>query len=160
NEHLHPEAMEEERRLFYVGMTRAERLLYLTHASSRAAYGRFAYSVPSRFLKSIPPHLTRSLGRRAGQRPGVSTGILERARGVTPPPPPPRVVYHVGNRVFHPKFGEGTVREVNDRAGDQELVVEFVRHGTKRLLASFAAMEVIEDAKEEASVSLQSNGRQ
>ncbi|MFN8592835.1 MAG: UvrD-helicase domain-containing protein, partial [Thermomicrobiales bacterium] len=67
NEHLHPEAMEEERRLFYVGMTRAERLLYLTHASSRAAYGRFAYSVPSRFLNSIPPHLTRSLGRRAGQ---------------------------------------------------------------------------------------------
>ena len=68
NEHLRPEELEEERRLFYVGMTRAERLLYLTHASSRARYGRFDYAVPSRFLASIPDHLVRSIERRGSNR--------------------------------------------------------------------------------------------
>jgi DNA helicase-2/ATP-dependent DNA helicase PcrA len=146
NEHQRPEELEEERRLFYVGMTRAERLLYLTHASSRAAYGRFGYSVPSRFLASIPDHLVKSLGRRGAIRPGAPN-LRDRVRNdgaATSAPPVPALTYRVGQRVFHQHFGEGTIREATERAGDQELAVSFARHGDKRLLASLAAMEILD----------------
>jgi DNA helicase-2/ATP-dependent DNA helicase PcrA len=143
NEHLHPEGLEEERRLFYVGMTRAERLLYLTHASTRTAYGRFGYSVPSRFLQSIPDHLTRSLGRRGPLRATAPPSLVERARGGPAPVRAPTLVYAAGQAVFHPKFGEGEIIEAQQRSDDQELVVRFTRHGTKRIMASFAAMEIL-----------------
>jgi DNA helicase-2/ATP-dependent DNA helicase PcrA len=147
NEHQRPEELEEERRLFYVGMTRAERLLYLTHASSRAAYGRFGFSVPSRFLASIPDHLIKSLGRRGAARPGAAPNLRDRVRnegGSRSAPPVPAVTYRVGQRVFHQHFGEGTVLEAIERAGDQELAVSFTRHGDKRLLASLAALEILD----------------
>ncbi len=150
NEQIRPEELEEERRLFYVGMTRAERRLYLTYATSRAMYGRFGFAVPSRFLASIPDHLVRSLGRRGPLRSGASASLRDRVRGEGPapaapaPPPPPAITYQAGQKVFHPKFGEGTVRETTERGDDQELAVSFVRHGDKRLLASLAAMDIIE----------------
>ncbi len=147
NEHLNPEELEEERRLFYVGMTRAKRLLYLTYASSRATYGRFGYSVPSRFLQSIPDHLLRSLGRRGALRPGSAGSLRDKVRGSGSAAIVPDVfamTYEPGQTVFHPKFGEGQVIEASERGGDQEVAVNFVRHGTKRLLASLAAMDVID----------------
>jgi DNA helicase II / ATP-dependent DNA helicase PcrA len=146
NEHMRPEELEEERRLFYVGMTRAERLLYLTHSSQRAAYGRFGYSVPSRFLNAIPAHLLRTISRRGASRSAASSGLRDRVRGEDPValPAAPAITYHAGQKVFHPKFGEGTVTEANERSGDQEVAVEFVRHGPKRLLASLAAMDIID----------------
>ena len=153
NEHFKPEELEEERRLFYVGMTRAERLLYLTHASQRATYGRIGYSVPSRFITAIPDHLLRTLSRRSGERAGARSSLRDRARGdITTigagrppaPPAPPTVTYNKGQKIFHPKFGEGFVTETSDRGGDQEVAVEFVRHGPKRLLASLAAMDVLD----------------
>jgi DNA helicase-2/ATP-dependent DNA helicase PcrA len=146
-EHLNPEELEEERRLFYVGMTRAKRLLYLTYASSRASYGRFGYSVPSRFLQSIPDHLLRSLGRRGALRPGSAGSLRDKVRGSSSTATAPEVfamTYEPGQTVFHPKFGEGQVIEASERGGDQEVAVAFVRHGTKRLLASLAAMDVID----------------
>jgi DNA helicase II / ATP-dependent DNA helicase PcrA len=153
NEHLKPEDLEEERRLFYVGMTRAERLLYLTHASQRASYGRIGYAVPSRFITAIPDHLLRTLSRRSGEREGARSSLRDRARGESTtigagrppaPPAPPAVTYNKGQKVFHPKFGEGFVTDTSNRGGDQEVAVEFVRHGPKRLLASLAAMDVLE----------------
>ncbi len=147
NEHLRPEELEEERRLFYVGMTRAEQLLYLTHASSRARYGRYDYAVPSRFLASIPDHLVRSIERRSSNRTTSSQGLRDRVREGVPeaaPPPQQFTLYVTGQRVFHPKFGEGTVTEAKELSGDQEVAVEFVRHGPKRLLASLAAMDIID----------------
>jgi DNA helicase-2/ATP-dependent DNA helicase PcrA len=148
SEQLHPEEMEEERRLFYVGMTRAERLLYLTYASSRTSYGRFGFSAPSRFLKAIPDHLLRSLGRRGALRPGAATSLRDRVRGsggATVAAPAPTFTYEVGQRVFHQHFGEGLVTEAKVKSGDQEIAVEFARHGSKRLLSSLAAMDVIDD---------------
>jgi DNA helicase-2/ATP-dependent DNA helicase PcrA len=53
--------------------------------------------------------------------------------------------YQPGQRVFHAKFGEGAVKEVDDRGDDQEVAVAFIRHGTKRLLASLAGMDIIDD---------------
>jgi DNA helicase-2/ATP-dependent DNA helicase PcrA len=148
NEHLRPEELEEERRLFYVGMTRAKRLLYLTYASSRTAYGRFGYSAPSRFLTSIPDHLLRTLGRRGALRSETKASLREKVRQDGLPAPataaPPATAYRAGQKVFHPKFGEGTVTDTTERGGDQEVAVEFVRHGPKRLLASLAPMDIIE----------------
>ena len=145
NEHQRPEELEEERRLFYVGMTRAEQLLYLTYASSRTSYGRFGYSTPSRFLREIPDRLLRSLGRRGPLRESTVSSLTQRVRaGASTAPAVPVITYQAGQKVFHPKFGEGTVLETAERRGDQEVAVEFVRHGAKRLMASLAAMDVID----------------
>jgi len=154
-EYTDPMPLEEERRLFYVGITRAERLLYLTHAGSRISYGRYQSAVPSRFLAAVPAGSSRSLGQRrdAGGNPdrlqsrvrgdssAASTSRPQPSAVVNPPMPAVR--YAVGQRVFHPKFGEGRVNDVTERAGDQEVGIEFARHGLKRLLASMALMDVI-----------------
>jgi len=82
-------------------------------------------------------------------RPGSAGSLRDKVRGVTAPatangPAFQTVTYAVGQKVFHPKFGEGTVTEATERSGDQEVAVEFVRHGPKRLLASLAAMDVLD----------------
>ena len=153
--------LEQERRLFYAGITRAQRLLYLTYAGHRITYGRFQPAVASRFLGAVPETHVHNLGRRAAERaPGTASGRADRlqdrvkrpstADAMTPGPSPipaapprPSVVYAADQRVFHPKFGEGRIAEVADRHGDQEVVVDFARHGRKRLIASLAPMDVI-----------------
>src|SRR6478609_8451266 len=67
-----PAAIEEERRLFYVGITRAERLLYLTYTAGRSRYGRYESAVPSRFLANLPLESVRSSGNRAVPTPGLA----------------------------------------------------------------------------------------
>ena len=151
--------MEEERRLFYVGITRAQRLLYITYAGNRLTYGRFQPAVASRFLAAVPSGNLRSLGRRPTERSRGRSRLQDEARGRVPgqadwsvpaphaptPAPIDAPQYRAGQRVFHPKFGEGHVLDVVERRGDQELGVAFARHGTKRLLASMANMDVIGD---------------
>jgi DNA helicase II / ATP-dependent DNA helicase PcrA len=154
-----PMPLEEERRLFYVGITRAQKLLYVTYTGARVSYGRYQQAVPSRFLASLPLESIRSLGTRGGNgRPGRSS-LADRARGdavigsgkrvtaVVTPPPTPAHTYRPGERVFHPKFGEGVVAAVDQRrdGSDQELAIDFVRHGQKRLLASLAPLDLIEE---------------
>ena len=75
-----------------------------------------------------------------GGRPGTDSAPAWGPRAVTPPPPP---AYTAGMEVFHPKFGEGKIVEVSDRRGDQELAIDFKRHGVKRLLASLAKLDII-----------------
>ena len=168
NETVDPNAIEEERRLFYVGITRAEKLLYLTHTASRSRYGRYEMSVPSRFLENLPVETVRSEGRRAvsgssliarsrgwkslpggkGPEPTIRTNTVVpdwvSANNAPAAPPPPAVEFRTGLRVFHPKFGEGEISEISERRDDQELVIAFKLHGTKRLLASLARLDVIE----------------
>jgi DNA helicase-2/ATP-dependent DNA helicase PcrA len=168
NEMIDPNAIEEERRLFYVGITRAEKLLYLTHTATRTRYGRYEMSVPSRFLENLPVDTVRSEGRRAvsgssliarsrgwQSLPGgkgteskirTSTIVPDWVAGNSAPeaPPVPEVEFCAGMRVFHPKFGEGEITEISERRDDQELVIAFKLHGTKRLLASLARLDVIE----------------
>jgi DNA helicase-2/ATP-dependent DNA helicase PcrA len=155
-----PMPLEEERRLFYVGITRAEKLLYLTFTGVRMSYGRYQQSVPSRFLAALPQNDIRSLGTRGTNgRSGRST-LTDRARGssshshdvapsrstaVATPPPVAQQTYAVGERVFHGKFGEGVIAEIDQRRDDQELGIDFIRHGRKRLLASLAPLDVLED---------------
>ena len=164
-----PNAIEEERRLFYVGITRAEKLLYLTHAAGRARYGKFDMSVPSRFLANLPVETVRTVGRQSVSGP---VSLVGRARGqafaakstsndapirtstivpdwvaernAPPAAEQPAVPLDAGTTVFHPKFGEGTIVSVTERRGDHELEINFKLHGTKRLLASLARLDVIE----------------
>ncbi|HEX5498393.1 MAG TPA: 3'-5' exonuclease, partial [Thermomicrobiales bacterium] len=158
-----PAPMEEERRLFYVGITRAKKRLYLTLAGGRATYGRWQASVASRFLAAVPEQHLHTLGRRDSSRHapttrGSSLGDRVRQRALddwTPPAAParsssaaapnplPTVSYANGQRVFHPKFGEGVILEAVERRGEQELAIDFKRHGVKRLLSGLAPLEVI-----------------
>jgi DNA helicase II / ATP-dependent DNA helicase PcrA len=152
-----PEEMAEERRLFYVGMTRAKDRLYLVRASQRSTYGSYEMSEPSRFLRDIPENLMRQEGlrRRTQQdryRADTQWNRSERWEGTTlapSPPPPARSApiieqrYHPAMRVRHPVWGDGMV--LNSRLQDQDETVDvmFESVGLKRLVASLAKLEII-----------------
>jgi DNA helicase II / ATP-dependent DNA helicase PcrA len=152
-----PEEMAEERRLFYVGMTRAKDRLYLVRASQRSTYGSYEMSEPSRFLRDIPENLMRQEGlrRRTQQdryRSDTQWNRSERWEGTTlapSPPPPARSApiieqrYHPAMRVRHPVWGDGMV--LNSRLQDQDETVDvmFESVGLKRLVASLAKLEII-----------------
>jgi len=153
-----PLPLEEERRLFYVGITRAEKLLYMTYAASRMTYGRYQQAVRSRFLDAVPMENVRNLGQRGTTSRAGRSSYTERTQVRTSSSaseprmpvvatPEPEVVrkYSVGERVFHTKFGEGVIAAVDERRDDQELAINFIRHGTKRLLASFAKLDIVDD---------------
>jgi DNA helicase-2/ATP-dependent DNA helicase PcrA len=159
NEYKDSTQVEEERRLFYVGITRAEKLLYITHVGMRTSYGRTMPAVGSRFLAALPEQHVKSLGGRSGAfgAPRSTTSLMERARKTQPtaygsgagspaaaPVIPASRTFAVGERVFHPHFGEGTIAEAVERRADQELAIDFARHGRKRLLASLAKLDLIE----------------
>ncbi len=155
-------ALEEERRLFYVGVTRAEKLLYLTYAANRMTYGRYQSGVPSRFLQAIPAELIRATTRSSASRTGGAAGRFSGTTrgtlasqvtttyasqsGLSVRPAEKLVLpsYVAGQKVFHPKFGDGQIIEVLPRRDDLEVVVAFVRVGTKRLMASLAKMDIVE----------------
>ncbi|HYH12209.1 MAG TPA: 3'-5' exonuclease, partial [Thermomicrobiales bacterium] len=153
--------MEEERRLFYVGVTRAQLLLYLTCATTRMSYGRFGSNEPSRFLAAIPADTMKAVtrrdaagtsrsgrftGRRSGPLAGrvqapVSFDSVDTASTEAPVLPD----FQIAQKVFHPKFGTGIVTEVLKLKNDVEVAVEFNRHGKKRLMASLARLEPVEE---------------
>jgi len=128
-----PEEMEEERRLCYVGMTRAKERLYLVHTFRRTRFGTQELSQPSRFLRDIPSRLTKGKQARA---PARRKTTLERTRQRAP------CSFAPGDRVQHPQFGEGVVVSSQARGGDEELIVAFAgKAGIKRLMASFAGIK-------------------
>jgi len=134
-----PEAMEEERRLCYVGITRAKERLYLVHAFRRTMYGESQVSVPSRFIADIPDHLI--VGRE--EVPFGEEKRRYRRQVQWPIVPEPAVTgrFETGDRVRHPIFGEGIVIESKVMGDDEEVTVAFEGRGIKRLLASFAKLE-------------------
>jgi DNA helicase II / ATP-dependent DNA helicase PcrA len=120
--------LEEERRLAYVGITRARKRLYLTHAWSRSLFGASSYNPPSRFLGEIPTELIDELERgdgRGGPDPVVAGE-------------PPDVA--AGDTVQHDRFGEGVVVAVSGRGHDAEAVIRFEDEGEKRLLLAYAPL--------------------
>lgn len=152
-----PEEMAEERRLFYVGLTRAKNLVYLVRAERRSTYGSYEFSEPSRFLEDIPEELLQYSGlrRAAWERPPSSTRPHERTdtrwessssarTPVAPPTATNAARYHVNQKVRHSTWGEGLIvatRRTED--GDETLDVFFESVGFKRLMASLAKLEVL-----------------
>lgn len=130
--------LEEERRLFYVGITRAERRLYLTRTRRRRLHGRYMDTLPSRFLLEIPEdHL-------ASDDPKMR---IETPRSRTPyrfPERDPGVPVTVGQRVRHPRFGEGVVLSHEGSGAQCRIQVRFERAGAKWLLWNQARLEAIE----------------
>ncbi len=130
-----PEQMEEERRLCYVGITRAKSRVYLVHAFRRSLMGGSKPSPPSRFLQDIPPNLVAS--RKGQQIGGNKPGFADFSS--------PRIAnLKIGDRVRHAKFGEGIVVNCLPIKDDYEVTVAFRQSvGVKRLLLSLAPMEKI-----------------
>ena len=135
-----PDMLEEERRLFYVGITRAEDLLYMTYAMRRSRYGMSDLALPSSFLNAIPEDVLAEPPLRPAPRAN---------RVISTPAPTSYAAEFVrvsaGQRVFHARFGEGEVVEVLDKESDQDVTVEFTRHGRKRLSAALANLAPLED---------------
>jgi DNA helicase-2/ATP-dependent DNA helicase PcrA len=139
-----PEEMQEERRLFYVGITRAKDRLYLVYPQSRSSYG-FAEPVePSRFLDDIPAELLDDVQvSRLGRR--TTAGSTTTERWQQPQEQPAPLIerrYHPGMRVFHPVWEEGMV--LNSRIQDDDEIVDifFEEIGLKRVAASLARLEI------------------
>ncbi len=130
-----PAQMEEERRLCYVGMTRAQKLLYLVRALRRSLMGGSNANPPSRFLQDIPPQLMKSASLFEEPRAGVA--MIAPTSGFTP------LALQVGDHVHHAKFGEGVVISCSPARGDYEVVVEFSEVGEKKLLLSLAPLKRI-----------------
>ena len=159
------ETLEEERRLCYVGMTRARRQLFLTSAGRRRVFGEYRGTEPSRFLGEIPESLVQRYdfvgygSPMPGRGPAYASpyGSFRRrnsASRVPPPPPAPRVYapededqsapasgVRLGMRVRHPQFGAGTVLGLEGHGDDVKLTVRFDSVGVKRLLGRYARLQ-------------------
>ncbi len=143
-----PAELEEERRLCYVGMTRAEERLVLTHADRRGLWGGVAYNPPSRFLDELPAGLVErrgAVGIGGGWGGGVSAGgssrgALRRSQRSADDEPDDGVGFRRGDAVLHPRFGRGRVVAVEPAGDDHEVSVEFEEAGIKHLLLAYAAL--------------------
>ncbi|MCO4329548.1 DNA helicase PcrA [Staphylococcus hyicus] len=140
--------MEEERRISYVAITRAEEELYLTHASSRTLFGRSQSNPRSRFLNEIPDDLLALPERKQTTQIGQKRTAPKRGysqRTVVNKAKPSTSEWNVGDKVTHKSWGEGMVSNVNVKNGSVELDIIFKSQGPKRLLAQFAPIEKKED---------------
>jgi DNA helicase-2/ATP-dependent DNA helicase PcrA len=138
-----PDALEEERRLCYVGITRARERLYLCHAWRRTLYGATDYYSASRFLSEIPEELVHAVGverARGGGPEAHREAVVDAAlrAGATSRPAGPTI--RVGDDVVHDTFGEGVVLDVEGGGDAAEAVVRFRDVGEKRLLLAWAPL--------------------
>ncbi len=151
-----PDAMAEERRLLYVGMTRAKDHLYLTYAFRRSLYGESMPGFPSRFLGDIPAELTEGVSPRL-QTLRDRSGYQYATRWEHEEPASSKILsfdrevskrrelrYRAGQRVYHAKFGEGTVIDSRPDGQDEEVQVRFSKYGLKLLAASFANLIILD----------------
>ena len=163
-----PEALEEERRLCYVGITRAMKHLTLTCARMRMTRGETHMSAISRFLREIPQELLETNRKPAGAKEPSDGQAPERGRGFKKPEPPAdspymqakrafhskafdanqfkvtkadHLDYGVGDTVRHIKFGTGVVENITDGGKDYEVTVNFERCGVKKMFAAFAKLQ-------------------
>lgn len=140
--------MEEERRLAYVGMTRAKRNLYLTAAASRMIFGQTNHNRISRFIEEIPDEYKEFFDETERRRQNVSYHFEEVPSGrirtektfSAAPQKAQGTVFGVGDRVRHKVFGGGTVLAASPMAGDTMLEIAFDTKGTKKLMANFAKL--------------------
>ncbi len=156
---MEDDQLEEERRLAYVGITRAKRELFLTNAYSRMMYGRMQNNPPSRFLEevdqddlnienSVPITLT-SANFQTEIAPFANSDERARAQVYTPKVKPAGAVgaekkgWNVGDQVEHKSWGRGVVTKVNGKGEDMELDIAFSGKGIKRLLAAFAPIKKV-----------------
>ncbi len=145
-----PTEMEEERRLCYVGITRAKKRLYLVRAGRRTYLGNTSNNLPSRFMDDIPQELVK----KTGGRPEARTSSWASAPPwkpisplgtpvANPPPTALKLELRPGERVRHEKFGNGIVVSTSPLANDFQVTVAFDAVGVKKLILSYARLEKI-----------------
>ena len=146
------QGLEEERRLCYVGTTRAMRQLYLTYAEQRRMHGVDSYGAPSRFIAEIPAELVEEVRPRVQvSRPSYAPSRPSWGGGGTPAATPKRERWadespgglKLGQRVRHQKFGDGVVLNLEGQGANARVQVNFERQGTKWLVAGYANLEVV-----------------
>ena len=138
-----PQGLEEERRLCYVGITRAMESLYITYAEQRRMHGMDSFSQPSRFIAEIPPeHLEEIRPRAQVSRPlrTVSRSGHGRAGGVTPGE---ELGVRLGQRVRHAKFGDGVILNCSGQGAHAQVEVNFEAVGTKILVLAYANLDLM-----------------
>ncbi|MDR7856696.1 DNA helicase PcrA [Tissierella sp.] len=155
--------LEEERRLCYVAVTRAEKLLFITNAKIRTIYGNVNYTIPSRFIDEMGDGIEKkekenirerliavkdftSKNDFTGRKEYYKEPISPRPFVIEGKPKPQRnenQEVNIGDKVRHKKWGVGTVVQLKDRDNDKEVVIAFDTEGLKRLLLSIAPIEVV-----------------
>jgi DNA helicase-2/ATP-dependent DNA helicase PcrA len=137
-----PAQMEEERRLCYVGVTRAKQRVYLIHAFRRSLMGSTVVNKPSRFLSDIPRPLISGAGLWEGEESRIAEAVYSWNKPSTPTPTPPEL--KTGSHVRHSQFGSGVVISCQVLEDDAEVLVDFDEVGLKKLMLSFAHLEQAE----------------
>jgi DNA helicase-2/ATP-dependent DNA helicase PcrA len=135
-----PTKLEEERRLCYVGMTRAMQKLFMLYAESRRLHGKEVYHRPSRFLSEIPRELMEEVRMKSKVTP-PSTSTYGSAKSIVNNFKQESSGMRIGQRVRHHQFGEGTVLQYEGRGEHARIQVRFETAGTKWLIASFVTTE-------------------
>jgi DNA helicase-2/ATP-dependent DNA helicase PcrA len=137
-----PEKLEEERRLCYVGMTRAKRMLVLTHAESRRLHGSEFFASPSRFLREIPSELLQEVRMRSTISRPIRYARPARGRKQTTPVDDAGT-FRLGQRVEHPTFGEGVVLTFEGQGSHARVQVNFENAGSKWLVVAYANLQAV-----------------
>ncbi len=156
---MNPEEINEERRLAYVGITRAKQKLFLTKTKSRMLFGSTTYNKESRFVSEIPDTLLKKTGDErkpsafssgfaavSGNIPASGSqprGYAGKFNAYQKPPVKSGVTYNVGEMVFHKVFGKGMIMSAVKMGNDTLLEIAFDKAGTKKLMANFCKMEKI-----------------
>lgn len=150
---LDPSQVEEERRLAYVGITRAERQLYVTNAITRTMYGRISAYMPSRFLAEIPPQLMEDYHRKSTMPQSRTTAVpgKQRVSILTKPVasslPKKHAVtdtYAKGDKVRHKIWGIGTVLQVIGEGANMQMKIQFPTKGVRQVVVKYAPLEKIQ----------------
>lgn len=155
-----PDDVEEERRLAYVGITRAKQKLYISYANSRMLFGTTSRNLPSRFVIEIPDALTEKTGRKPTSQMSFESlargdyedrnysgnGYLSKIGQQTKKAEKvsvPTVSYNVGDSVMHKVFGKGVIVSSKPMGNDAMLEIAFEKAGTKKLMANYAKLQKI-----------------
>ena len=149
---LDPAQVEEERRLAYVGITRAERQLYVTNAITRTMYGRISAYMPSRFLAEIPPQLMEDYHRKSAMPQSRTTAVpgKQRVSILTKPvasslPKKHAVIdtFAKGDKVRHKIWGIGTVLDVIGEGPNMQMKIQFPTKGVRQVVVKYAPLEKV-----------------
>lgn len=149
---LDPAQVEEERRLAYVGITRAERQLYVTNAITRTMYGRISAYMPSRFLAEIPPQLMEDYHRKSAMPQSRTTAVpgKQRVSILTKPVASSLPKKHAvtdtfakGDKVRHKIWGIGTVLQVIGEGPNMQMKIQFPTKGVRQVVVKYAPLEKI-----------------
>lgn len=150
---LDPSQVEEERRLAYVGITRAERQLYVTNAITRTMYGRISAYMPSRFLAEIPPQLMEDYHRKSAMPQSRTTAVpgKQRVSILTKPVASSLPKKHAvtdtfakGDKVRHKIWGIGTVLDVIGEGTNMQMKIQFPTKGVRQVVVKYAPLEKIQ----------------